>query len=201
MDRGFAVEHFRFPAHPRRDDRWTAHDGSVWVYGLTGTEWWELAEYAPEQDSAARITELEAELQTSREMYTSARERAAELRTELEAKRSQHAETLAYLERTYAVIERDTAAHQQLIRRLWKSRRFWQGKAPEGLAVGYISHCIGHPGMEFDAEGEPMWDTVTTELHATEAAAREQLGLARLGMPEGDWRVYALTDITERGEE
>ncbi|WP_330253079.1 hypothetical protein OG874_00240 [Nocardia sp. NBC_00565] len=84
------------------------------------------AEYAPQLDPVACIAKLEAQLQTAREMYTSARERAAELRTELDAKKRQHAETLNYLERAYEVIEKDTAAHQRLIRALWKSRRDWQ---------------------------------------------------------------------------
>ncbi|MCM6777903.1 hypothetical protein NDR87_31605 [Nocardia sp. CDC159] len=42
MDRGFALQHFGFPAHPRRGERHTAPDGSVWGFGLTGTGWWEL---------------------------------------------------------------------------------------------------------------------------------------------------------------
>jgi hypothetical protein len=47
MDRGFAVDHYGFPALPRRGERHTATDGSVWEFDLTGTDWWELAEYAP----------------------------------------------------------------------------------------------------------------------------------------------------------
>lgn len=47
MDRGFAVEHFGFPALPRRGERHTARDGSVWEFALTGSDWWELAEYRP----------------------------------------------------------------------------------------------------------------------------------------------------------
>lgn len=47
MDRGFAVGHFGFPALPRRGERHTATDGSVWEFALTGTDWWELAEHAP----------------------------------------------------------------------------------------------------------------------------------------------------------
>jgi hypothetical protein len=47
MDRGFAVDHYGFPALPRRGERHTAPDGSVWEFDLTGTDWWELAEYAP----------------------------------------------------------------------------------------------------------------------------------------------------------
>ncbi|WP_159840177.1 hypothetical protein [Nocardia sp. CY41] len=46
MDRGFAVDHFGFPALPRRGERHTAPDGSVWEFDLTGTDWWELAEYS-----------------------------------------------------------------------------------------------------------------------------------------------------------
>lgn len=49
MDRGFAVDHFGFPALPRRGERHTAPDGSVWEFALTGTDWWELAEYAPSE--------------------------------------------------------------------------------------------------------------------------------------------------------
>lgn len=108
MDRGFALGHFRFPAMPRRGERHTASDRSVWEFALTSTDWWELAEHAPQQDPAAaeldvarsecerlatelnersrwearatvRLKDLEAALKTAREMYTSARERAAGL--------------------------------------------------------------------------------------------------------------------------
>lgn len=65
----------------------------------------------------------------------------------------------------------------------------------EGIAVGYISTVFDGLGIDHDVDGQPMWDTTTTELHHTEAAAREELGLARLGMPDDPWKLYALTEI------
>lgn len=47
MEPAWATEHFGFPADPKRDDEWTAEDGSVWVFALTGTAWWEMSQYPP----------------------------------------------------------------------------------------------------------------------------------------------------------
>lgn len=49
----------------------------------------------------------------------------------LEAKTTQHAETLHYLEQAQRVIERDSAAYGRLLRALWSSRRLWQERVAE----------------------------------------------------------------------
>lgn len=47
MKPAWATKHFGFPADPATGDEWTASDGSVWVYRLTGTQWWEMSTYPP----------------------------------------------------------------------------------------------------------------------------------------------------------
>ncbi|MFG1794217.1 hypothetical protein [Nocardia sp. NPDC049149] len=71
MEHPWATRHYGFPSDPGEGDRWNAEDGSGWTFDLTGTGWWEISRYADDD----RVAELEAALQTSREMYTSARER------------------------------------------------------------------------------------------------------------------------------
>lgn len=76
MEHPWAARHYGFPADPDEGAQWNAEDGSGWTFDLTGSGWWEISRYAND----ARVAELEAALQTAREMYTSARERAAALR-------------------------------------------------------------------------------------------------------------------------
>lgn len=60
------------------------------------------------------------------------RARVAELEVALEAKKSEHAETLGYLEQAQRVIDRDSAAYGRLLRVLWQSRRRLQ-ECTDGL--------------------------------------------------------------------
>lgn len=72
MEHPWATRHCGFPADPAEGAQWNADDGSGWTFDLTGTGWWEISRYAGD----SRVAELESALQTAREMYTSARERA-----------------------------------------------------------------------------------------------------------------------------
>ncbi|WP_280412615.1 hypothetical protein [Nocardia asiatica] len=56
---------------------------------------------------------------------------AAEARAALEAKKSEHAVTLGFLEQAHRVIERDSALYGRLLRVLWKSRRAAQERIAE----------------------------------------------------------------------
>lgn len=47
MEDWWATEMFGAPANPVKGQEWTASDGSVWVYQLSGTPWWEISQYVP----------------------------------------------------------------------------------------------------------------------------------------------------------
>lgn len=48
METAFAAEHYGFPAPTAVGEEHAAPDGSVWTFALTGTAWWEISTYAPE---------------------------------------------------------------------------------------------------------------------------------------------------------
>lgn len=127
--------------------------------------------------------------------------RIAELEAALEAKRAEHAETLDRLEHAFRVIDqaerhrvREDTRYERLLGALWKSRRWWQRRAPGGFLVGYIVRNP-HDRIEIDANDEPMFDAISHDLHTDLAAARAELAEARGRDPWAS--LYALTEITE----
>lgn len=68
-----------------------------------------------------------------------------------------------------------------------------------GLAVGYIvRRPDDQADIERDSNSEAMFDVWSYDHHATLDDARRDLARARVEYPGDDWRIYALTDITER---
>lgn len=70
---------------------------------------------------------------------------------------------------------------------------------PAGLAVGFIVRRPNDQAdIDRDSAGEAMFDVWSYDHHATLDDARRDLARARAEYPGDDWRIYALTDITER---
>jgi hypothetical protein len=181
MDRGFAVDHFGFPALPRRGERHTAPDGSVWEFALTGTDWWELSEYAPG----------EADRSIAAEALADALKREGDRKSSIGFYRDRYWLPIA----------------ERLIADGWRppSPRRADGPnhscppgtghtvAPKaGYFVGYIAE------LDDDSQGEQLMEFSGT-VHRTKEAAREDWEDAQAWRP--GWRLYHLTDITERPSE
>lgn len=72
-----------------------------------------------------------------------------------------------------------------------------------GIAVGYIVRRADGEDEDppVDEDGGRVVDVYRYDHHTTIAEARRGLAEARADMPEDDWRLYALTEITERPTE
>jgi hypothetical protein len=84
----------------------------------------------------------------------------------LEAKTTQHAETLHYLEQAQRVIERDSAAYGRLLRALWSSRRLWQERVAEVEAERDAAISIARSNSHALDKAQAEMETTAIELLA-----------------------------------
>lgn len=84
----------------------------------------------------------------------------------LEAKTTQHAETLHYLEQAQRVIERDSAAYGRLLRALWSSRRLWQERIAEVEAERDAAISIARSNSHALDKARAEMETTAIELLA-----------------------------------
>ncbi|MEV6555896.1 hypothetical protein AB0M22_09280 [Nocardia sp. NPDC051756] len=163
MDRGFAVGHFGFPALPRRGERHTASDRSVWEFALTGTDWWELAQHPPTEQPAVSNGQRAALVHALMgQVWDSTRDGL-----ELDTLAVTHG-ILRNTELLDAIVAYRTPRYRRLIARLWESRRHWQtlhndpwrhytvteiARTPQTMAAEMVSADPDHFRAGRDSEG------------------------------------------------
>lgn len=105
--------------------------------------------------------------------------------------------TLGFYERTYWLPIAERLLEDETLIDALLAYAITNGQA--GIAVGYIVRRAGDLAEDppTDEDGERMFDVYRYDHQTTIADARLELRDAKQEMPEDDWRIYALTDITE----